>query len=821
MRDKEYFLDELNKRWDSPIARNLKRGFIGNELLNFAANALELNDLAYSTLLRESFPQTASLKGLSLQSYHSKSSFDLFRPPYIKVKVDFSGNQSYKNLIVEPFYLQASVGNLFYYNIENVKISKDGIATFMMYQGRATSLYNKDETTLSVAPFTKGQKGTFTFYKVVESFEKARYYGKLPKTAMTESVIVTDNSTIFTDEFRNFYDYLTVKSKFAVRGEDLSLNVFIKSPNMQDNFRIAYLDVTFLSRSDQTLELIDIGNNSYPYEIISEFDGLEEDLQHSRFTMLKNISSKNSIATRAQVESFVRSYPDVIDAKCISARGNLITIAVKPAVISDTHFDDIIAELYIFGEVITNYSIIPGTPVYFDVILSGDYSNNTVQWIDDRLSYTKLTLNDTVTISSLVQELKSVAPKAMVDFRLSIDVNGSLEQIYSKLKQNSVEFFRNGNLIAWDYYGFIYGLLNQQSPVFNNIFAIGSDFVASDGEFSYVYDSKFTRVSKYYPNQMPLQGVTHFIKKGDQVLLQFPGNKIAIYQDYQFKGNTNIAKTLLGTVSPLVPSTGGTLTVTSTDGNPFLQGLLWLDDGFLRVETLGSSWDTAVYQFTPDKKSVYKTDLYSYTLGLGGSAFGSVSLHGTMIIILLIVNKDQPNEETKTFIKDLAKSSQMGIGYIHPITTTIGNTCLRSIYKDDICILTAFNGTALDVYAVSDILFAGDNANPTSDIKKIFTLEEGEEIKVLSAKKPKEGGITFAAIKDSNTRIIQIVDTNVKVVTSSNYMYYLQNLGSVDYNTGVVNIDKTLNIDKVEAGIEGTITDRDSAYPVLRNIVQI
>ena len=69
MRDKEYFLDELNKRWDSPIARNLKRGFIGNELLNFAANALELNDLAYSTLLRESFPQTASLKGLSLQSY--------------------------------------------------------------------------------------------------------------------------------------------------------------------------------------------------------------------------------------------------------------------------------------------------------------------------------------------------------------------------------------------------------------------------------------------------------------------------------------------------------------------------------------------------------------------------------------------------------------------------------------------------------------------------------------------------------------------------------------------------------------------------------
>ena len=52
-------------------------------------------------------------------------------------------------------------------------------------------------------------------------------------------------------------------------------------------------------------------------------------------------------------------------------------------------------------------------------------------------------------------------------------------------------------------------------------------------------------------------------------------------------------------------------------------------------------------------------------------------------------------------------------------------------------------------------------------------------------------------------------------------MYYLQNLGSIDYNTGVVNIDKTLNIDKVEAGIEGTITDRDSAYPVLRNIVQI
>jgi len=650
MQTKEYFSQELRTRLNTPIWEDLKRGLLGNELIEYGANVLELQYLGYYTLYRQSFPQTADFKGLAMQSFFARTSFDPFRVAFLKLEIDVSATP---RQIWEPYSLQASVGSITWYNVETVKRVGNTLTVYL-YQGIASATYHNgySHPELSLAPFAVANSTNFDFYKVPTAAETSDFYVKLERNVLSKSIIVNDNLRIYPNQYSNIYNMTTEKSYWCCRAEDLCLNVFISAPTLQQEFRVTFLRNTYLKRNNQAFKVVDSDTNPTTssnleytnFTIISEYDGKEEDLAYAQFSMLANLSAHSAVATKAQVESFIKSYPTVIDAKVTTRPGidgNLVQAYVKPRVITDTDFSDIVADLLQFGEVITNYELFPGRAVFFDVLLSGEYSPSVITWLENRLSYESLMINDSVTVAAVMQELKVLAPGAVVSFRLTLENNAAQQasqSINSVVRTNTVEMFdAAGNLQVWDYYGFLYSNSASSIARFGQLFPIGEDYVAVYGDNIYVYSDQFSRVAVFDKSQIPFQNVAKSIlalesSRPEEVLVQLTDGTLQKFRTYQFQGTTNITKTLLSVVQKTTPSAESGISAIPRPWNSqaggsaseiadFLAGSVWLTEraGLYRVvqeaASLGMSWQVDFYQFDATRTSFIETDLYQAAFG--------------------------------------------------------------------------------------------------------------------------------------------------------------------------------------------------------------
>lgn len=604
MRTKEEIKAYIEDKLNSPTWNALKSSFIGRELIEYATSVAYLTSLQERSLQDSQYPDTADLQSLLLFSYNRDVAVDLHKPSYVKIQSDL-GELSL------PYQVVAKSGSLTFYNVDFISDTN-----FTLYQGTLKALYNQ-----KLSEITETVKESFTVYYDSDSHS---YYFKLGENALSNSVRVykEDNGLIllsYYDPLRIDKDAEMVKVK---RGYDGSLNVYFgdgswaKEYDPTKKYEVVWLEST---QTDFDYNSLKLQNNSQPindFTVVSYDAGKSNDISYTRNQVNAAIAALSVAATESQIISFVKNYESVFD--CVidisNASQNIVTVYVKPQVQGDTIFDSVTDGLNLKGEIVTQYQVIPGTPLEYYVTLKRvkSISSSTRSEIEEKIRaeldyHNQPYISDVSTIR--VNELANTVSKGVVFASLSFEVNIERAQDVIELPtrpyRGSIQIYRDDTLVGWDTEGFLYGAFNLVPVQLTNLIKLG-DFFISCSDRVLTYDLTFSRESDN-TGYLELSGVTQMLLSEGRALLKNSSNLLELEVNELFTdGLYSLQRNPTSSVS-FRQSVESTLNL---DNSLYLK-----DSGLFKVEKTGNIY----YLYKYDSLNKFsKVDNFSVTVTSSG-----------------------------------------------------------------------------------------------------------------------------------------------------------------------------------------------------------
>lgn len=578
MRTKDVLSKLLRDRLTSPVWANLKRALLGNELIEFGANVLELNDLAYEVLHNDLYVDTASLKGAIYISKAFEVPFYDFKPSFIKITMPVDGG-----IVYPPFSVVITAGTVRYTNVEYVTGSTSTKSSAVtLYQGNvvcATQDYSQapDLGFLNVTPTP-----VVAFY-IDDAFGRTERYVKLSRTVIPTSVYGYVLDTLYRplSPRTPLNSDPTIWNFALIKGYDNITNVhFGNGENDKilgaETIFIFYLDCTFNKHKNASFMFSRAGEAATLFpdaDIISEFGG-EETSEVQRKTSLKAELAKNSVAaTFSQIRAYVNSFPEVSDSnptKDTSIVNNII-VYIKPVNIAETDFSDLEENLRIYGEIVTTYKAVRGTPTYIDVILTalspvtGSAKNEILSRLEQELSYDTLTYKSDVSVSLLAAIASEYTSAGVsIDLKITLDYLGEFRtSLGIRPSPNSLQIKVGTTLVAWDSFGAVFGY--NTSSIFSfssNTFKIG-DLIYTQGVTGIGNPYAFlgvlpSRQASLTSNAIDIQGITNAISEEDYFVVSYPDLTYRVFPLSRefFDGEGSILQSTSVSVLPVYPTSG-------------------------------------------------------------------------------------------------------------------------------------------------------------------------------------------------------------------------------------------------------------------------
>ena len=172
------------------------------------------------------------------------------------------------------------------------------------------------------------------------------------------------------------------------------------------------------------------------------------------------IAANAGIATKNQIQSYVRLSPGVIDCNLDAdpKNPNQVIVYVKPVVGENVSFSQIQDNLDLFGEAVTTYKVLPGEPIKVDLLLSSTLLNANqryivIQHLKQVFAYEKLNFVVDLSpskINDIAQEIVGTSIASVIQITSDILISGRELQTPTPIYRNSLKLFIGNTLEAWD-----------------------------------------------------------------------------------------------------------------------------------------------------------------------------------------------------------------------------------------------------------------------------------------------------------------------------------------------------------------------------------
>lgn len=540
MTTKAQYIQWIEQQLNSPTWNSLKTSFIGRELIEYAATVLYLSDQQKLSIQNNQYPDTADLQSMLLMAFNRDIAVDLNKPAYVKIS-NIGAN------LTAPYQVSMKSGNILFTNYDYIVPGK--VAT--LYQGQVKTMYTEELSAIQESerlPMT-------VFYDV----EEESYFVKLGKNAIAESVrVIKEDGSLFVlseyDSLREDPDADVIKIK---RNTDSSLNVYFgngvwgKKYDSALNYQVIWLEGT-QEEFDITSLQMTINNEAVMFEVESYDSGKIDDISYTRKMLKAAIDKLSVVATESQIKAYVNSYPTIIDSEIVLdlEQPNKVTIFVKPTLIDDTIFDQIQDGLNLYGEIVTQYFIQRGTPLYYYVILEkiGTITQQRQIEIEEKIRQELAYENQpyvsqvsSIRLNELISPISKGTVIVSILFRLYFEEASQVINLPTRPYRGTIQIIQNGEVIGWDSEGILYGALEPIEISLSNFIKLG-DFFISGGEKVLSYNSLFT-IAANNTGAIPLSGLLDYKINEGRALIKFASNFIELDINEAFtEGDFSIQK---------------------------------------------------------------------------------------------------------------------------------------------------------------------------------------------------------------------------------------------------------------------------------------
>lgn len=540
MTTKAQYIQWIEQQLNSPTWNSLKTSFIGRELIEYAATVLYLSDQQKLSIQNNQYPDTADLQSMLLMAFNRDIAVDLNKPAYVKIS-NIGAN------LTAPYQVSMKSGNILFTNYDYIVPGK--VAT--LYQGQVKTMYTEELSAIQESerlPMT-------VFYDV----EEESYFVKLGKNAIAESVrVIKEDGSLFVlseyDSLREDPDADVIKIK---RNIDSSLNVYFgngvwgKKYDSALNYQVIWLEGT-QEEFDITSLQMTINNEAVMFEVESYDSGKIDDISYTRKMLKAAIDKLSVVATESQIKAYVNSYPTIIDSEIVLdlEQPNKVTIFVKPTLIDDIIFDQIQDGLNLYGEIVTQYFIQRGTPLYYYVILEkiGTITQQRQIEIEEKIRQELAYENQpyvsqvsSIRLNELISPISKGTVIVSILFRLYFEEASQVINLPTRPYRGTIQIIQNGEVIGWDSEGILYGALEPIEISLSNFIKLG-DFFISGGEKVLSYNSLFT-IAANNTGAIPLSGLLDYKINEGRALIKFASNFIELDINEAFtEGDFSIQK---------------------------------------------------------------------------------------------------------------------------------------------------------------------------------------------------------------------------------------------------------------------------------------
>lgn len=546
---KDEIRKSLEDRLNSPTWNALKTSFLGKELIEYAVNVIFLSEQQSLSIQNNQYPDTADLESLLMVAFNRDIPIDLSDPAFVKIKAN-------KLTLVNPYRAYLKSGNISFVNYDYMVPGKETI----FYQGNIKTMFTKELQSI--------QEYERVEFKLYYDVEEKSYFVKLGKSAISDSVIVykESQSLLVVSEYDSLREDPTAEMVKIKRNTDKSLNVYFgngvwgKEYDKAANYQILWIDGTNEDFDVTTLNLT-VLNEEVGFSVESYSSGSQDDLQYTRNDLKSKMVEYSVAATESQIKEFVKNYPDVLDCEISldESNSNLVTIYVKPTVIDDTIFDQVADGLNIHGEIVTQYKVLRGNPLYFYVQLSALASLTEQKKLEienlikDALAYNKLpyvTQVSSVYLNELLSSQTQGSVSVSILFRLFFDIMSNVVALPTKPYRGSIQLIKNDEIIGWDSEGVLYGAVEPKEFNLGELLILGDFFINSGDSYCVSYNENFTVLTDN-TGYLPLKALKGWLLSDDRLLAKFEeGFKEIDINEAFYEGDFSIQKNPTVTIIP-------------------------------------------------------------------------------------------------------------------------------------------------------------------------------------------------------------------------------------------------------------------------------
>lgn len=495
MRTKEEIKAAIENSLNSPTWNALKSSFLGKELIEYATSVIFLSEQQKLSIQDNQYPDTADIGSLLLMAFNRDIPVDLNEPAYIKVANVQAG-------LIEPYQAYFKFGNISFSNHDYLVPGKEST----IYQGNIKTMFTSELQVL--------QEYERVNMRVFYDVDAKCYFVKLGEDAIASSVRVLKESgasVIVVSEYdvlREAPDSEMVKIK---RNTDKSLNVYFGDGewgakyDQSVNYQIIWLEGTNEDFDASSIQMT-YNNQQVSFDVESYDSGQADSIEYTRQMLKSQMTKYSVVATESQIKAHVNSFPEIVDCVVVtnSERQNYVLIYVKPTVLEDTIFDQITDSLNLYGEIVTQYVVERGNPLYFYVQLTQIGSitqqrmNEIESLIQNELAYENLPYIaqvSSVYLNELISSTAQGAVSVSIIFRLQVEEASNVIDLPTRPYRGSVRIIRDGEVIGWDSEGILYAAIEPFSVVFDGMMLIGDFYISAGASNVYVYNKMFTTVT--------------------------------------------------------------------------------------------------------------------------------------------------------------------------------------------------------------------------------------------------------------------------------------------------------------------------------------
>ena len=517
MRTKAEIEQELRDALTSPAWRSLKNSLLGNELIALATNSVYLSEAGYERFYRNLYPETASLGGLCSLSSAYEVPFCNFRPYTCKVRLTH-------DTVIPPFALKCVIGSVTYTNLSYIDATEETVVT--LYQGDVFYTTNY-QGSLTDHGITASQ----TALSLVSDADGISYV-TLSTTTIPDSVwLWTEGDGAFLYTLKNAVNSESEAYNFTL-SRDASNKLRVTFGDGVTGARLGttsfvayYMNATFTNPAlPESGSTITLNGTSLQAECLSLSAGLQDSLYEARSQFKSYLAKHSVVATKDQVKAFVESYPSVISSVVETGDLNHVIVYVKPTNPTDTEFEALQEQLRIYGEIVTQYKVVSGSPLQLSIELRSstplalDQKSKVTSLVESLTAYEELPYK--VSLSPL-----SISSQILEDAQLSVDVTFKLKQPLSServqtlaLPTDNVSIYNDSGLIAWTSLGELYGFTASSFIPLQQIFSIGDFTLSTSNQDVYIYDTVNNRLRKDIIQSLSLTGLKDIVEGEDYYL---------------------------------------------------------------------------------------------------------------------------------------------------------------------------------------------------------------------------------------------------------------------------------------------------------------